>query len=511
MADQILPSSPAAASPVVKAAPPTAPADIPGYLPATGANTVKNGATYDSQGRLLIASKDGLPVTMLDTGNAVDQVTKDKNYLDTNHPVVAPTGAEKPSDAKDAPAPTTGSGKAYFANQNGQEAEYTQEQLNDPTTQKFLKDNGYVLARADGVQVNGDFSTPGQASGYDQAAQDVTDLAKTFAGYNVNTDPAFQSMASDIHNNFAQLQQAMKQTNNERAAGLATLGLRGGTTQYANGIQMGVEGAELTQAGQRLADLTTRESQAVSAARIAYQNGKFSEFNSKITALKDIRDEKGKTLTDYNNAIKSVLKTVQDRAAKNTMTSDSLIKLAQNGVTLSDDQLKKYDDVLGGAGMAKAIYSGAQQKQKNADDIKFAQDLGKLPHGATVTRDGNTYTSTQVGKLTRVTEKAKDGTTTTVFYNDDGTVHNSSSITPGGTPPPGGTFVLKPAVSEMTTAIAKQLQAENNSDFLSKEDWTTLLKQWEAKGGNRKDFIANFSHYANPGAGYDYVGLAKKK
>lgn len=468
-------------------------------------------------------------VGMIDTGSAVKTVNNQKNYLDTTYPQTGPaplptpadgsaTGSSTPTTAAGSPSPA---GKAYFTNSAGQEAEYTQDQLNDPATQQFLKNNGYILTKADGFNVNPDFTIGSKQTAYDTAANDVETLSKNLASYNVDNDPAYQRQAADIKANFDKLIAATKQTNDERSKALNTMGLREGTTRYANKIQFGLTGEELKQADARLSDLNTQETAALTAARTAYQNNEFAEFNAKINALKDIRSQKEKELTSYNKIITDAAKQVKDDQEQSTKTSENLIKLAESGVELTDAQLASYDKNFGAKGMAKSIFEGAKQKQKNADDLKFAQDLGKLPPGATVTRDGNTYTSTQVGKLTRVTEKAKDGTFTTVFYNADGSIASSSVGTAGsadtGTNPTGKkpttessptTFVEKTAIPEMNKAIINQVGPEG---FISKEDWATLMKQWEAAGGLRNTFITKFKSYTNPGPGYDYLGLPKKQ
>lgn len=450
---------------------------------------------------------DARPVTMIDTGSAVKTVNNQKTFLDTTYPTPAPANNNGGSTtgAPTAPAPTGDAPKAFFTNAAGQEAEYTQDQLNDPNTAKFLKDNGYALTKTNGLNVSPDFTVAGKQAAADSAETDVENLTKNFMAYNVDQDPAFQSAAANITASYGKLIDAMKQTNAARQNSLTTLGLRSGTTQYSNGIQSGIMGEELKQADGRISDLVTQENTALSNAKLAYQKNEFTNFNEQVNALKDIRDQKAKALADYNTAIVNATKQVQTQLDQQTKNSDNLVKLAQNGVDLTADQLAAYDKNLGGTGMAQAIYDGAKQKQKNVDDLKFAQDLGKLPPGATVTRDGNTYTSTQEGKLTRITEKAKDGTFTTVFYNADGTIHSTSTGTAGNGQSKAPVQSSKMSSAQIQNIVGSVLQknaAPNMKDktktFVTPDTWNQMIDFVAGKNQNVSSFVKKYASYMNP-------------
>ena len=66
------------------------------------------------------------------------------------------------------------------------------------------------------------------------------------------------------------------------------------------------------------------------------------------------------------------------------------------------------------------------------------------------------------------------------------------------------TFKTSTAIPEMSGAITPLLGAEG---YLSKEDWSTLLSQWNKAGGSTSSFISNFKQYANPALGYNYQGI----
>lgn len=264
-------------------------------------------------------------VGAISTKDAISQINKQKGYLDTTYPPFGTSNeglqkwANQDPEAFDNYADSQGysrtpvtEGKAYFTNQMGQEAEYTEEQLKDPATRQFLTDNGFALVKSDGVNVGSDFSTSQIQSGVNQASALVENLTKDFLNYNVDQDPDFQAQSASIKAEFDRLRRQMEKTNYQRAQAFRTLGMRSGATQYAEGLQMGVEGEELNQANQRLADIASEEAATISAARSAFKSNKFSEFNNKVTALRDLRDQKQKELENYNTAIANYTKKLQE-------------------------------------------------------------------------------------------------------------------------------------------------------------------------------------------------------
>jgi hypothetical protein len=264
------------------------------------------------------------PVAMLSTDSAIKTVNKDKSFLDTTYP--AQTAALASEGESEVPAydPAKGSRTyqsrngvwtdvtdemnkknevATFINQNGQEMELSPSQLNDQKTKDFLTQNGFVVSKS---SFPVDLNTTTLQNSVNDAASKVEKLANDFLSYNVDQDPDYIAQANAIRQNFSRLRGQLQEANTSRQRQLETLGMRSGTTQYAGAIQMGIEGEELEQANQRMADLNSEEAQAISAARLAYKTGKFNEFNQKVTALKDIRDQKQKELENYNTSLKNV-------------------------------------------------------------------------------------------------------------------------------------------------------------------------------------------------------------
>ena len=247
-------------------------------------------------------------VSMIDTGSAITQVNNQRNYLDTTYPTLnAPPAGRAPSGQRldpytNQPIPETTVGKAYFTNEAGQEAEYTQEQLRNPDIQNFLQQGGFVLSRTDGITTN---INPLETA-VSEANSQIENLYNQFQSYNVESDPAYQSYAQTIRNQFDQLRRQMEETNRSRQRAFETLGYRTGAAQYAGGVQMGIEGEELTQANQRIAEINNQEAEMLANARNAFQNNNFTKFNASVNALQKIRDNKQEELANYTQALKDL-------------------------------------------------------------------------------------------------------------------------------------------------------------------------------------------------------------
>lgn len=241
------------------------------------------------------------PVGMLDSNAGISQINKQNDYLNQTYPNT-PT-LTTPEKAVEAPtSEPTKEGKAYFTNTAGQEIQFTQEQLNNPNNQSFLKNNGYVMAKSD-FAVGDDYSTSKLQKTVDEKTAQIEGLTQDFLSYNVDKDPDFQGQAQVIKANFDKLRREMEKTNYQRQRAYETLGFRQGTTQYADAMSSGIVGEEITQGNERLSQITQDEAEAISAARTAFKTGKYTEFNEKVGALKDLREMKAQELANYNKSI----------------------------------------------------------------------------------------------------------------------------------------------------------------------------------------------------------------
>lgn len=284
------------------------------------------------------------PVGILSTNNAIDSVNKSLGDLNRISPKTAPGYVPVPAygtkntdgsinkfdpNTGKSTAPEIQAPKAYFQNEAGQEAEFTQEQLNDPKIQKLIQDQGYMQIKTEGPNYDGSSKLRSEIDDYNSRLEEI---ANDFVNYSVDEDPAFQLKAQSIKNQFDILRKETEKVNAQREKTFQTLGYRLGTTQYSGFTQLGILGEELNQANQRIAEVNVQEAEAISAARTAYQTGKYAEFEKKMKALQDIRDTKDKTLTEYNQKLADVIKTTRETTVQASRDS-AVAGLLSQGVT----------------------------------------------------------------------------------------------------------------------------------------------------------------------------------
>ena len=168
----------------------------------------------------------------------------------------------------------------------------------------------------------------------------IQTLMNNFDTYNVDDDPDFQAEAQNIRSTYDAMRQEMRNTNRQRQRAYETLGYRTGSTQYAGAIQGGIVGEEIKQGSERIAEINRQESAAISAAKKAYKDGKYTEFAEQLKSLDTLRDNKAQTLADYN---KSLADTYANMQKQNQFELDVLkyqLDLQKSGQT---DLTKEYE------------------------------------------------------------------------------------------------------------------------------------------------------------------------
>jgi len=291
------------------------------YTPSVGKTAIVNEEMYTQNPIYAgvvnrnLQSEPKTEISSLSTKSGKETLTDLKSKLNAYSPVTTPT-TETPTPAK---VPV-----ATFTNTSGQEAVYTQDQLNDVNVQNQLKSGGYVMSKTEG---------PTQLAGEKTVAeQQIENLANQISTYNVDQDPAYAAKATEIKNKYAKLKEEMKQTNYQRAQSLQTLGFRYGTTQYGGGVQTGIESSELTQANQRLSDINSQEQSELANAKEAIRTGKYTEMYKAMDAFEKVRTMKKEALDEYNKAIGDKLKAVQEANAEaQKKVNEILIEAGKNG------------------------------------------------------------------------------------------------------------------------------------------------------------------------------------
>lgn len=321
------------------------------------------------------------PVASISTESAVSNLERSQENLNRNYPTtapgyIAPTVKEKPQVKLP---------KAYFTNENGQEAEYDESQLKDPSTREFLERGGFVMTKTEGPTV--------LAGELAETNKKIQKLFDEFNSYNVDSDPGFQSIADSIRKKYGALQTQMAETNKGRAGAIQTTGVRGGASRYAGAIQMGIEGEELNQANQRMAELVSQEASVITEARSAYEKGKYGLYNEKIAALEKIRENKTKELVSYNETLSAAQKKFNEtvgQASRDSAIADLLgqgitdpaelldfLNYSKDGEQVGDFTAEEVQKTL------KSLTAGGKDWQEKLSgttrDFYILKDQGKLP------------------------------------------------------------------------------------------------------------------------------------
>lgn len=354
------------------------------------------------------------------TSNNQNTSTQNNNSGNNSSNSGSSSGSSTP-----APSPT-----ASFMNADGTEAEFTQDQLNDPATQNLIKSGGYIMTKTTGPSLPTSADQGAQLQNEVTAATDkIQALSDEFASYNLDNDPDFAPIVTNIKSTYNQLSAQMQQQNTARAAQATTLGYRDGDPGSAPGVAYSLAGAELTAANGRLADIASKESAAITSARTAYQNGKYTEFNDQMNSLKDVASEKETELKDYQTIQSAILKnfqTTNQRASEDEAISTlfssgttdvpgilaALNKQGYTGVTAKDisDTLTSFGNNLGGidlknlSGTVKDFYElqGSSQLPSSISSLPQSQQLRawlnyiKVPTPKAGTSSGTKATGTKI-------------------------------------------------------------------------------------------------------------------
>lgn len=262
---------------------------------------------YKSQGAVPIEDQKS-DVSMVSSNMGVDAVNQDKGYLDN---VTQYTSAQYDKDLTTEKAAKEAEAKKSTVNDEI-EGGYTLEEMvdligNDFTGVTKKGDKYYpdasALVRAGISGLTEESQTAQMENDLMEANNRIENMINDFNSYSVDEDPAYQTYANNIRSEYDKMRRQMEDTNMRRQRALDTLGLRGGTTRYAGGVQSGIISEEVTQANERIADINRQEQQAIAEARQAFESNSYSKFAQKIDSLKTLREQKAEALEMYNNKL----------------------------------------------------------------------------------------------------------------------------------------------------------------------------------------------------------------
>jgi len=169
---------------------------------------------------------------------------------------------------------------------------------------------------------------------------DIENWANQLLSYNIDQDPAYQAQVQGIQSRFGTMRSKMQRINESRQRALQTRGYRRGGVQFAGEIQLGIEGEEINDGMERIAQINSAEASAISAARQAYQNQKYQEFGVKMEALQTIRDNKADELEKLQSAVEAA----NEKLLNELEITKTLGEIASQGQT---NLTKEYNFAVG--------------------------------------------------------------------------------------------------------------------------------------------------------------------
>ena len=411
-------------------------------------------------------------VGMIDTSSAITQVNKQKGYLDQTYPVKPVTQERTLEIPKPAIQPAATITPATTAPAQ-------------PTVQLDVQQKALQMD-------------------YEVAIREVEDITRDFLSYNVDQDPDFQMQAGSIKAEFDKLRREMEKTNYQRQRAYETLGYRTGAEQYAGNIQMGIVGEEIRQGNERLAEISRQEALAMAGARSAFKTGKYTEFNQKVNALKDIREQKVTELERYNQSLADATNKLREntrfameqqrfemekigfgaelREKERTRIFEDIQNQINVGAELAPELKRQYEDVLGYQPGFIDAYVETQKAIQEADTIekqlvqsgKVIDILSKIPENETIELPGfGTMTGLKEVDFTkgifRGTETDEQGNVTEFFTRIDPKTGQPEFL---------GSFTIEGIGKPIQTELQKQAELLRMEEAqLSIEEKTLKINQ----------------------------------
>ncbi len=264
-----------------------------------------------------------------------------------------------------------------------------------------------------------------------QLDQGINDAKASLASVTATlaNDPAAAAAVAQIGAQYAQLYAAQQAKNKIIMGSYTQNAARSGALQFANDMTTQFLNDEQDRANQRLADIVTRENNAIMKSNAAYKAGDVKAFSAATKELKDAQTAKTKGISDLAKATNEALKTFQAQQkaqatqAKQQITDNIRISTANASIiakNLKDSNItdpKKREAYI--AGMAaklgindpsylESAVSKIELSNKNTESTINKREQPKAPAGAKTkggTDGGYKYTPDDVATYTSLMNK----------------------------------------------------------------------------------------------------------
>lgn len=369
------------------------------------------------------------------------------------------------------------------------------------TTHTTTAAGGSPVVNSDGSTTNPDGSTtPAPDSGtggeldpalkqqYEdnnaQLDQGVNDAKATLSAVSATlaNDPAAQAAVAQISAQYDQLITAQQNKNKIILGGYAVNAARTGSLQYANDMTTQFLNDEQSRANDRVADLVTKENNAILKSNAAYQAGDVKAFNAATQALKSAQAAKIKGITDLATATSKALKDFQtqqkidatnqkqqiiDDIRVSTSVANTVAQTIKDSGITDEKQIDAY------------IQAFAQKSGISNPDIlksavlKSQQTQGKLDLSAANTKSEiNKRNQPKTPKAPVNAKTGKDGSYT---YTPEDISTYSDLLNKGGTGPDGTVYPARSA-----------------DEYADTSAYVAALNDWVSNGGTPAGFNKQF-------------------
>ncbi len=363
----------------------------------------------------------------------------------------------------------------------------------------------------------------------DQLYQSLKDEVTQLQNGTIPLTPAQQAQVNATQAQFDQLITKQKLYNQNYEAGVTNAGIASGRQRYSPDLALGQIQDAVTTGLQKVADLESKASAAVSKLTIAFQNEDYNAVNNTYKEMQTALDGKTKAINDMmtqiNNSTKTAITQLNDQIKQDQAQQkidNATAKAALDFATKHNIQTPYY--VVGGA-----VFSTKDGHWISPDEAKqVGLDTQNQDQVTNVETKGDNYVvknqKINIGGVTHVVNSTYDANGKLVSQTDAG-VAGANPKSPGS--PKGGytPAQVKAAHSEIDKTLASQtgkatgvdIQGNKTTDS-SKEDNYVSPTTWNAAvtwandnyGITQQQFYTAHKGFVNPTHASDYQGVPGK-
>lgn len=224
---------------------------------------------------------------------------------------------------------------------------------------------------------------------------DEQDINNAFdIAQSIYIDAPTEAYITSIKNMYAGLIQEAKDLNVRSEAGVATMGIRSGTSRYASGVAQGILSSEMRAGLARITDITNSMASQIAQAENLRSQKSYDLFVQKRQEIKVLKDAQLKELQKQQELVKKKQEEIQTKKIQSSRDG-AVSGLLQQGVTDPNELLNylNYDEQGNQIGDFTAdeinktltnLTGSSVDLGSDGNMFKFALKQGWLPEGSTI-------------------------------------------------------------------------------------------------------------------------------